>query len=58
MKTFNLVLLSACVVSGHMEIKSHPPRTSKFSEYYKKEGKVDYDLKSPLANKVIIVIFH
>ncbi|KXN67571.1 hypothetical protein CONCODRAFT_10336 [Conidiobolus coronatus NRRL 28638] len=44
-------LLSIGLTLAHMEIKSHPPRTSKFSEYYKKVGKIDYDLKSPLSTK-------
>jgi hypothetical protein len=50
-------LLSTIALSGisaHMDIKNPPARTSKFSEYWRKIGKVDYDLNAPLSTYVSI----
>jgi hypothetical protein len=47
--------LLASMSLAHMEIKSHPPRTSKFSAYYVNSGKANYDLKNPLSTQVACI---
>ncbi|KAL1924239.1 uncharacterized protein VTP21DRAFT_7274 [Calcarisporiella thermophila] len=46
---FSLALLAlSTAVLAHMEVAYPPPRRSKYSNYYKSIGQIDYDMKSPL----------
>jgi hypothetical protein len=52
MKLTTLTLVLVCGIEAHMEISKPPARTSKFSEYWKKIGQIDYNLNAPLSTKV------
>jgi hypothetical protein len=52
MKFSLLSIIALSGISAHMDIKNPPARTSRFSEYWRRIGKVDYDLNAPLSTYV------
>ncbi|KAL1924187.1 uncharacterized protein VTP21DRAFT_7222 [Calcarisporiella thermophila] len=42
------LLVITSITLAHMEMAFPPPRRSKYSEYYRKNGNIDYNMNSPL----------